>query len=115
MNIDRQSLFVHIFFLAAVITSYFINSSAQTPTSPAMPVTTSQGDNVAPPGASLLTTVIKTTGTLAETPAGRFVRKDAPAGIPKFEAAPVIDGKLDDAAWRNAAIFGDFIQTQPGD
>ncbi|MEO7539774.1 MAG: carbohydrate binding family 9 domain-containing protein [Pyrinomonadaceae bacterium] len=115
MNIDRQFLFARIFYLTAVITFCFINSSAQTLTSPAAPVTTSQGDNVAPPGASSLTTVVKTTATLAEAPAGRFVRKDAPAGIPKFEAAPVIDGKLDDAAWLNAAIFGDFIQTQPGD
>lgn len=35
--------------------------------------------------------------------------------IPKISAAPVIDGNLDDAIWRDAAIFRDFIQTGPGD
>ena len=27
----------------------------------------------------------------------------------------MIDGKLDDEVWKNAAVFKDFIQTQPGD
>ncbi len=45
----------------------------------------------------------------------RFVRKDVPAQIPRLETPPVIDGKLDDAVWQNAAVFGDFLQTNPGD
>lgn len=45
----------------------------------------------------------------------RFVKKDAPVRIPKVESAPLIDGKLDDAVWQNAALFGEFLQTQPGD
>ena len=44
-----------------------------------------------------------------------YVRKDIPARIPRFEAPPVIDGQLSDAAWRSAAVFGDFLQTNPGD
>jgi hypothetical protein len=43
------------------------------------------------------------------------VRKDAPVSIPRFENAPVIDGQLNDPVWRSAAVFGDFVQTQPGD
>ncbi|HLM62412.1 MAG TPA: carbohydrate binding family 9 domain-containing protein, partial [Pyrinomonadaceae bacterium] len=35
--------------------------------------------------------------------------------IPRFDAPPVIDGKLDDAIWKNAAVFGDFLQTSPGE
>jgi hypothetical protein len=35
--------------------------------------------------------------------------------IGRFEAAPVIDGKLDERAWREAAALRDFRQTQPGD
>ena len=35
--------------------------------------------------------------------------------IPRFDAAPVIDGKLDDAVWKSAAVFKDFYQIQPGD
>jgi hypothetical protein len=50
-----------------------------------------------------------------ERPASRFVRKDAPARIPRFEVPPVIDGQLNDEVWRHAALFGDFVQTNPGD
>lgn len=38
-----------------------------------------------------------------------------PMRVPRFEAAPAIDGKLDDAAWRTAGTFKDFFQTSPGD
>jgi len=41
--------------------------------------------------------------------------KNRPVIIPKFETSPVVDGKLDDAVWKNAAVFDDFVQTQPGD
>jgi hypothetical protein len=55
------------------------------------------------------------TKTDAPLPASPYVRKDSTVRIPRFESAPVIDGKLDDAVWRSAAVFGDFLQTQPGD
>jgi hypothetical protein len=45
----------------------------------------------------------------------RYVRKDVPARIARFETPPVIDGQLDDPAWQTAAVFGDFLQIQPGD
>ena len=48
-------------------------------------------------------------------PASPYVAKDASVRIPRFESAPVIDGRLDEAVWRNAALFGNFLQTQPGD
>ena len=35
--------------------------------------------------------------------------------IPRFDQPPVIDGKLDEAAWQQAATFKDFYQTSPGD
>ena len=35
--------------------------------------------------------------------------------IPKFSASPVIDGKLDDEIWKQAAVLKDLIQTSPGD
>lgn len=49
---------------------------------------------------------------------GRFEvppEKAAPVVVPRFETAPVIDGRLDDEVWKTAAIFKDFIQTEPGD
>jgi Domain of unknown function (DUF5916)/Carbohydrate family 9 binding domain-like len=68
------------------------------------------------------------TGTTGNTPApaaplaagakGRPVlppEKAQPVRIPRFESAPVIDGKLDDAVWKSAAVFKNFYQIQPGD
>lgn len=43
------------------------------------------------------------------------VEKANPVTIPKFASPPVIDGKLDEAVWQNAALFKDFYQTDPGD
>jgi hypothetical protein len=41
--------------------------------------------------------------------------KTQPVSVPRFDAPPVIDGKLDDAVWKKAAVFKDFYQTNPGD
>jgi hypothetical protein len=40
--------------------------------------------------------------------------KKHPVTIPKFTTVPTIDGKVDDEAWKSAAVFSDFIQTGPG-
>jgi hypothetical protein len=55
------------------------------------------------------------TKTNVELGARPYARKDAPVRIPRFETPPVIDGQLNDVVWRNAALFGDFVQTNPGD
>src|SRR5207237_10259687 len=34
---------------------------------------------------------------------------------PTFAKPPVIDGKLDDEVWKQAAVLKDFYQVQPGD
>ena len=41
--------------------------------------------------------------------------KTRPVKLPLFAKPPVIDGKLDDDVWKNAAILKDFYQVQPGD
>jgi hypothetical protein len=41
--------------------------------------------------------------------------KAQPVRMPKFDKAPVIDGKLDDEIWKQAAVLKDFHQVQPGD
>lgn len=41
--------------------------------------------------------------------------KVEPMRIPRFETPPAIDGKLDEAVWKQAAVFKDFYQTSPGD
>jgi hypothetical protein len=41
--------------------------------------------------------------------------KGKPIVVPRFDKPPVIDGKLDDEVWKNAAVFKDFYQVSPGD
>ncbi|MGH9945901.1 MAG: DUF5916 domain-containing protein [Pyrinomonadaceae bacterium] len=41
--------------------------------------------------------------------------KKSPVGIPKITIPMVINGKPDEEAWKNAAVFKDFYQTSPGD
>jgi Domain of unknown function (DUF5916)/Carbohydrate family 9 binding domain-like len=41
--------------------------------------------------------------------------KARPIRLARFERAPTIDGRLDDADWQRAAVLRDFYQTQPGD
>jgi hypothetical protein len=41
--------------------------------------------------------------------------KASPISVPKMALAITVDGKLDEEAWRNAAVFKDFYQTSPGD
>jgi hypothetical protein len=41
--------------------------------------------------------------------------KAKPVRIPRFDKPPVIDGKLDDEVWKQAAVFKDFYQVSPGD
>jgi Domain of unknown function (DUF5916)/Carbohydrate family 9 binding domain-like len=43
------------------------------------------------------------------------LEKSQPVTITKFDAPPVIDGKLDDAVWKKAALFNNFYQIDPGD
>src|SRR5437588_664495 len=41
--------------------------------------------------------------------------KSKPVKLPTFAKPPVIDGKLDDEVWKQAAVLRDFYQVQPGD
>jgi hypothetical protein len=41
--------------------------------------------------------------------------KAQPMRVTRFEKPPVIDGKLEDEVWSQAAVFKDFLQIDPGD
>jgi len=43
------------------------------------------------------------------------LEKVNPLTLPRFEAAPSIDGVLNEEVWRNAAVLSDFYQIAPGD
>jgi hypothetical protein len=84
------------------------NGTTETPainTRPSSPPTTNTG--------SQATTETK---SALDTPGSSpYVNRNAPVRIPRFETPPVIDGKLDDPIWKQAALFGDFLQTSPGE
>jgi hypothetical protein len=95
-------------------------ANAQTAT----PSPAASGGSAEPPTANALTEPLASPGTQptavaaateAVPPLTPYARKDAPVRIPRFESAPVIDGQLNDDVWRTASLFGDFLQTQPGD
>ncbi|MBK8151468.1 MAG: hypothetical protein IPK58_25560 [Acidobacteria bacterium] len=70
---------------------------------------TVQGGN-ANTDAAVVDTKVDTKGSKIEAPA----EKRRPIKIPKIEAVPVIDGKIDEEIWKQAAVFKDFYQTNPG-
>src|SRR5438874_10066399 len=53
--------------------------------------------------------------TAAKTRVTTPAEKLKPVVIPRLAKPPVIDGKLDDEAWKQAAVLKEFYQTQPGD
>jgi hypothetical protein len=57
-------------------------------------------------------------GDESSTPKARVTvppEKANPVAVPRLAAVPVIDGSLDEEAWRGAAVLKDFYQTNPGD
>lgn len=95
--------------LCCILTLFVLQSFAQTPTP--LP---DAAKTLEIAKAVKSDTLVRPGGTAPDA-ASVFVRKDAPVNIPRFQTAPVIDGQLNDEVWRNGALFGDFIQTQPGD
>ncbi|MFN2455551.1 MAG: DUF5916 domain-containing protein [Pyrinomonadaceae bacterium] len=78
--------------------------------------------------ASVNQTPQTSTETKTETRSGNDILSDAKTGatalppekhqpvrLVRFEQPPVIDGKLDDEVWKQAARIKDFLQVQPGD
>ncbi|HEX8163132.1 MAG TPA: DUF5916 domain-containing protein [Pyrinomonadaceae bacterium] len=62
---------------------------------------------------------VLTEASVAPINAGRAAtvpaEKAAPVRVPRFDKAPVIDGKLDDEVWKTAVVLKDFYQISPGD
>ena len=85
-------------------------STAITPSTPSVSPT---------PAATPAATTGVATGVAPAKPAtGKPVlppEKVSPVKLPLFGKPPVIDGKLDDDVWKNAAVLKDFYQVQPGD
>ncbi len=104
-----------ILFLIAV-TSISFSVSAQThhsdsnPHTLATPSASPKADN-GKPNKDKKTDPPKTETKTVVTPP----EKSKPVTVPKFEKAPVIDGRLDEDVWQKAVVLKDFYQIQPGD
>src|SRR2546423_495619 len=69
--------------------------------------------SIAPPPAETANRAATAPATL-RPPFPLSPERAQPLRVPRFESAPVIDGKLDDAVWKQAAVFSDFYQINPG-
>ncbi|MCA1566071.1 MAG: carbohydrate binding family 9 domain-containing protein [Acidobacteria bacterium] len=92
----------------AAVTSQLSPGVERTPATTASPATTSTS------------AAAVTSARATENAQGREARalppeKSQPVVIPKLEQPPVIDGRLEDEAWKSAAIFKNFYQIEPGD
>ena len=106
-----------ILLLSLAVLLYFIPAAAQS-TSPTPAVTPEIKLPLAPADESKPAGGFKATISEPQKPgtgASRYVSKKEPARIPRFSAPPIIDGQMNDGVWQDAAVFGDFLQTQPGD
>jgi hypothetical protein len=69
----------------------------------------------APAGANLSSVTEVTRLPLGKAALVLPPEKANPVRVPRFERPPAIDGRLDDEAWKGAAVLKDFYQIQPGD
>ena len=93
------------------------NAYSQTVTAQPSPASSPVVEKIAAPSDSLGTPRLET----AEPKIGKAAavslppEKAQPVKLVRFETAPVIDGKLDEAIWKTAVVLKDFYQIQPGD
>ena len=110
-------------FLPLLLLVFCVCVNAQTATPPpavvtATPDTTTTAAAAKATPASSPSTDQANAAASSANAKGTFVlppEKSKPIVIPKFEKPPVIDGKLDEEVWKNAAVLKDFYQIQPGD
>src|SRR6266568_1041623 len=81
---------------------YQSNATASASASPSPITSNSKAKKQPPPGGAKHTAVIPP-------------EKAKPIRVPRFDKAPVIDGRLDDEAWKSAVVFKDFYQWEPTD
>lgn len=89
-------------------------------TSTATPAPSPNGTSTATPAATPSAAATSSPAASVAAPIGKGAvvlppEKANPVKVPKFDKPPVIDGKLDDAVWQNAAVLKDFYQIDPGD
>lgn len=102
-------------------TSLAPSGSAASPTpTPEAPPTKTAAEVPSASGTDSAAEAIKAGDAEPATRAARHAalltpEKKSPTTLKKFDAAPVIDGKLDDEVWKTASVFKDFVQYRPVD
>lgn len=107
---------ISIFLPAVLLCVFALNVNAQTKTSA---VSTPAPDTAsAKPTPAASPSPAQANKAPSAAAKGSFVvppEKSKPIVLPRFDKPPVIDGKLDEEVWKNAAVLKDFYQIQPGD
>jgi hypothetical protein len=115
----RPGTVARILFACFALIAASSGTEAQTPTASPSASPTGSPASVSPaasaptPAEASAVTDPKTAGasrTVVVPP-----EKAQPVRIPKLTKPPVIDGKLDDEVWKEAAVLKDFYQIDPGD
>ena len=112
--IQNSIAFLFVLFLGSIFISAQTKASTATEVDKIVQPSPNPSPNVAQPQTEPNTAVVEAS-VEPGIPAPKYMAKNAPARIPRFETPPVIDGQLNDAIWQNAAVFGDFMQISPGD
>lgn len=106
-NNDAGLFMKGLLLLILILSCSFAAHAQSTPSPTATPTSTS------------VTTSPKSPETVKSPPAKSAVmlppEKAQPVRIARFNQPPVIDGKLDDTVWKQAAVLKDFYQIQPGE
>jgi hypothetical protein len=98
-------------------------AKAVTPT-PLPTPTPAKAESAAPSNSASSVTTTAPAKSEAKKEAAKAAPKGLPAlppekaqavNIPRFDKAPVIDGKMDEEVWKSGAVLKDFYQFYPGD
>ncbi|HEX6283416.1 MAG TPA: carbohydrate binding family 9 domain-containing protein, partial [Pyrinomonadaceae bacterium] len=103
--------------LLVVSSGFVISASAQSTNQPAVVTPGPTASSKPSPAPSPDSSPVASNAAAAKAK-GSFVvppEKSQPVVVPKFETAPVIDGKLEESIWQKAVVLKDFYQIQPGD
>jgi len=85
-------------------------SASASPTTSATPV-----ESPNPPNPNTMSTPASPAAPVVKGAVVLPAEKASPVTVPKFAAPPLIDGKLDEEVWQNAAVLKDFYQIDPGE
>lgn len=104
----------YVYAFCLLITLYSVSSYSQI-SSPFQPPADAAAEEPPPPAVARAAAETASFVPKSGERSAAYARKDGKARIQRFDTPPVVDGILTDTVWQQATVFGDFLQTQPGD